>query len=66
LGHEKIAIIISRVVQDRDKPIYRPGRYIRQIFGFWLTKRSYSPHAFRQLAQESTTNQVKTVILQQC
>jgi len=30
-----------------------------------LTKRCYIPHASRQLAQESTTNQVKTVILQQ-
>jgi len=26
----------------------------------------YIPHASRQLVQESTTNQVKTVILQQC
>jgi len=30
-----------------------------------LTKYCYIPQACRQLAQESTTNQVKTVILQQ-
>jgi len=30
-----------------------------------LTKRCYIPHASKQLAQESTINQVKTVILQQ-
>jgi len=30
-----------------------------------LTKHCYIPHACRQLAQESTTNQVNTVILQQ-
>jgi len=31
-----------------------------------LTKTCYIPHASRQLAQESTTNQDNTVILQQC
>ena len=30
-----------------------------------LTQRYYIPHACRQLAQESTANEVKTVILQQ-
>ena len=30
-----------------------------------LTKRCYIPHASRQLTQESTTKEVKTVILQQ-
>jgi len=30
-----------------------------------MTKRCYIPHASRQLAQESTTMQVETVILQQ-
>jgi len=30
-----------------------------------LTKRCYIPHASRKLAQENTTKQVKTVILQQ-
>jgi len=30
-----------------------------------LTKRCYIPHAFRQLAQGSTMNQVKTIILHQ-
>jgi len=30
-----------------------------------LTKRCYIPHPCRQLAQESTTKQVMTVVLQQ-
>jgi len=30
-----------------------------------LTKRCYIPHVSRQLALKTTTNQVKTVILQQ-
>jgi len=53
-------------------------RYIRPIFGFHryigigqnrpqqvLTKRCYILNASRQLVQESTINQIKTVILQQ-
>jgi len=60
----------------RDRRIHRPifrfyryigigqnGRYYRPQCE--LTKRCYIPHASRQLAQESTTKQVETVILQQ-
>ena len=56
----------------RDRPIFgfyryigigQNGRYYRPQQE--LTKRCCIPHASRQLAQESTTKQVKTVILQQ-
>jgi len=57
---------------SRDQPIFgfyqyigigQNGRFYRpqQV----LTKRCYIPHASRQLAQESTTKQVETVVLQQ-
>jgi len=45
-------------------PIYR-HRPKRPMASEVLTKCCYIPYASRQLAQESTTNQVKTVILQQ-
>ena len=59
---------------SRDRPIYRPifgfYRYIGQYGRYYrpqqkLTKRCYIPHSTRQLAQENTTKQVETVILQQ-
>ena len=56
------------------QPIYRSifgfhryigiGQYYRPPYV--LTKRCYIPHTSRQLVQESTTKQVKTIILQQC
>ena len=70
-----VAKLIHQLIRDR--PIYRPifgfyryigigqnGRYYQPQHE--LTKHCYIPHASRQLAQESTTKQVKTVILQQC
>jgi len=69
-----VAKLIHQLIRDR--LIYRPifgfhryigigqnGRYYRPQYE--LTKRCYILRAFRQLAQESTTKQVKTVILQQ-
>jgi len=56
----------------RDRPIFgfyryigigQNGRYYQPKYE--LTKRCYIPHASRQLAQETTTKQVETVILQQ-
>ena len=51
-----------RLEIDRYIGIGQNGRFyrIQQV----LTKRGYIPHASRHLAQKSTMNQVKTVIMQ--
>jgi len=59
--------------KTRDRLIYRQSQYIGPTFGFYLyisislsrcwQNACYIPHTYKQLAHESTMNQVKTVNL---
>ena len=72
-NHQKNCNLIVLLRSDfasifiRDQPIF--GFYIGQHSWFYrpqvLPKHCYIPHASRQLAQENTAKQVKTVILKQ-